>query len=174
MGDGPAGAGLDPAPAPIAHTSQMMGDDYLFWRINEGGVHFTTAMPTWSQVLDEDDHWDVINYVRALGAGQVAPGRGMGGAAFDPQVQAAQQAEILGQAVEQGVITQEEADAFAAVHTGLDAYLTANPTTAGTGNPAERQAAMLAELVAAGTITQAQADTFNAVHDRLHESGLME
>ena len=30
MGDGPAGAALDPVPAPIAHTSQMMGDDYLF------------------------------------------------------------------------------------------------------------------------------------------------
>ena len=30
MGDGPAGQTLGPAPAVIAHTSQMMGDDYLF------------------------------------------------------------------------------------------------------------------------------------------------
>jgi mono/diheme cytochrome c family protein len=36
MGDGPAGEALDPQPAAIAHTSQMMGDDYLFWRISEG------------------------------------------------------------------------------------------------------------------------------------------
>ena len=37
MGDGPAAAGLDPGPTAIAHTSQMMGDDYLFYRISEGG-----------------------------------------------------------------------------------------------------------------------------------------
>ena len=53
MGDGPAGKALDPAPAPIAHTSQMLGDDYLFWRISEGGTHFTTAMPAWEAALDE-------------------------------------------------------------------------------------------------------------------------
>lgn len=57
MGDGPGGAILDPAPAPIAHTSQMMGDNYLFWRISEGGgmEPFNSAMPVWKGLLDEQD-----------------------------------------------------------------------------------------------------------------------
>ncbi len=33
MGDGVGAANLDPAPAPIAHTSRMLGDDYLYWRV---------------------------------------------------------------------------------------------------------------------------------------------
>ena len=37
MGDGPAAASLDPPVMPIAHTSQMLSDAYLFWRISEGG-----------------------------------------------------------------------------------------------------------------------------------------
>jgi len=170
MGDGPAAQALDPAPAPIAHTSQMLGDDYLFWRINEGGAPFGTAMPAWGETLSENEIWDVINYVRALGRGQASPRSSMGGAMNDPAVQAAQQAEMLAQAVSQGVITQEEADTFAAVHAALDDYMTANP---GTGNAEQRQTAGLSALVAAGTITQSQADTFLSVRDRLSEAGLM-
>lgn len=173
MGDGPAGVALDPSPAPVAHTSQMMGDDYLFWRISEGGVPFDTAMPVWKDILDEQARWDVINYVRALGKGQVTPRRGAGGAAFDPLAEATQRAEVLKQAVEQNVITQEEADTFEAVHSALDTYLATNPAVRSVGNAANRQARMLAALVAVGTITQAQADTFSTVHDRLLESGLM-
>jgi mono/diheme cytochrome c family protein len=173
MGDGPAGAALDPSPAPVAHTSQMMGDDYLFWRISEGGVPFDTAMPVWKETLDEPARWDVINYVRALGKGQVTPRRGMGGAAFDPLAETQQRAETLRQAVEQKVITQDEATTFEAVHSALDTYLAANPGARGAGNGVNRQARMLAALVQAGTITQAQADTFSTVHDRLLESGLM-
>ncbi len=99
MGDGPAGASLEPPAASVAHTSQMMRDDYLFWRISEGGVSFQTAMPSFKASLDEQGRWDVINYMRALGQGQVQPGRGMGGAMFDPAEQAARQDEMLQQAV---------------------------------------------------------------------------
>ncbi|NUQ38503.1 MAG: cytochrome c [Caldilineales bacterium] len=173
MGDGPTAAVLDPAPAPIAHTSQMMSDAYLFWRVSEGGVPFETAMPVWKELLSEEERWSVIHYVRGLGSGQVIPRRGMGGAAFDPQVEAAQQREMLDQAVAQSVITQAEADTFAAVHDALDAYRAANPTAFGAGNPEEQQAALLAALVAAGSITQAQADAFLDIHQRLHEAGLM-
>lgn len=67
MGDGPAGATLDPPPAPIAQTSNTMGDDYLFWRISEGGAPFNTSMPPW-KFLDEQARWDLVNYIRALGA----------------------------------------------------------------------------------------------------------
>lgn len=68
MGDGAAGENLDPPPAPIAHTSQMLGDDYLFWRISEGGSMepFNSAMPAWKETLDEGERWDVINYIRSL------------------------------------------------------------------------------------------------------------
>lgn len=174
MGDGPAGAALDPAPAPIAHTSQMMGDDYLFWRVSEGGQPFNTAMPAFQETLSAQERWVVIHYVRALGTGQATPQHAMGGAAFDPQAEAAQHDEMLAQAVAQGIITRPEADTFAVVHDALDAYRTANPTRFTTGNPEEQQAAMLAALVAAGRITQAQADAFADVHHRLHAAGLMQ
>lgn len=174
MGDGPGGASLDPKPAPIAHSSQMMGDDYLFWRISEGGVPFQTAMPVWKEALSESARWDVINYVRALGKGDVAPVQAVGGAAYDAQVEVAQRTAMLAQAVAQNVITQADADTFQAVHQALDAYLAVNPRQAASGNPVEHQEALLAELVKAGTLIQAQAETFIAVHDKLHEAGLMQ
>ncbi len=174
MGDGPTAASLDPAPSPIAHTSQMMGDDYLFWRVSEGGISFNTAMPAWNGTLDEQARWDVINYVRALGKGQVQPGSGMGGAIFDPTIEAAQRAEMLAQAVEQNIITQAEADTFNAVHAALDEYRATHPPTSDGNSPADRQAAMLAELVKSDAITQAQADAFENIHNRLIEAGLMQ
>jgi len=174
MGDGPAGAALDPAPAPIAHTSQMMADDYLFWRISEGGAQFNTSMPPWKDIIDEGSRWDLINYVRALGAGTVQPGMGMGGTTFDPTQQAAQQAEILAQAVEQGVITEAEAETFAIVHDAMQNYRIEHPEMAeSSNNSTEREAAIRSVLVAEGTITQEQADAFPDIHDRLGNAGLM-
>lgn len=173
MGDGPAGSALNPAPSAIAHTSQMMADDYLFWRISEGGVPFSTTMPAW-KALDEQARWDVINYTRALGAGLVKPSGGMGGAAFDPAVQAAHQELMLTQAVEQGVITQTEADTFKLVHDAAEQYRIDHPEVVNSGkNATEREAAIIEALVAANIITQSQADAFPEIHDRLGEAGLM-
>lgn len=173
MGDGPAGAALEPAPAPVAHTSQMMADGYLFWRISEGGVPFGTSMPAW-KVLDEQARWDMVNYMRALGSGTVNPAVGMGGEAYDPEVQAARQAEILAQAVEQGVVTQEEADTFSLVHDAVEEYRSEHPESVNSGgNATEREAAILAALVEENIITQAQADAFTGIHDRLGNSGFM-
>lgn len=176
MGDGDAGKALDPTPAPIAHTSQMLGDDHLFWRISEGGTHFSTAMPAWEGVLDEQTRWDLINYVRALGAGTM-PGQGMGamnGARFDPAAEAARHASMAAAGVEKGVITQEEADTFLNVHAAIDAYLAEHPMARGTGTMLDRQNTMLTALVDAGTISQMKADTFRAAHDKLIEAGLMQ
>ena len=175
MGDGPAGASLDPAPAPIAHTSQMLGDDYLFWRISEGGAMepFNSAMIAWKDGLDEEARWDVINYIRALGSGQVTPGQRMGGAMFDPAAEATKQADMLATAVSQEVITQEEADLFTAVHAELDTLMVGQRSQM-RGGMAQMQAEMLAELVADGRITQEQADQFNDIHDRLLAAGLMQ
>ncbi|MCB8968766.1 MAG: cytochrome c [Ardenticatenaceae bacterium] len=173
MGDGPSAANIDPVPAPIAHTSQMLGDDYLFWRVTEGGHDFQTAMPSWELALDEQERWDVINYVRALGNGTVTPGQMMGGAQYDPAAEAAQRADMLAQAVAQGVLTQDEADTFDAIHVAMDGWMAANNDTM-QGGMGQMQQTILDELVAAGTITQADADVFNDVHDRLLEAGLMQ
>ena len=173
MGDGLAGSALDPAPSPIAHSSQMMADDYLFWRISEGGVPFGTSMPAWT-FFDEQSRWDLVNYMRALGDGTVQPISGMGGAAYDPEIQAAQQAEILAKAVEQDVITEEEADTFTTVHDAVEQYRLAHPEVVQSGgNATEREATILAALVEEKIITQAQADAFTDIHDRLGNSGLM-
>jgi mono/diheme cytochrome c family protein len=173
MGDGPAGSALDPAPSPIAHSSQMMADDYLFWRVSEGGTPFSTAMPSW-KVLDEQSRWDLVNYMRALGSGTVNPAVGMGGEAYDPAVQAARQVEILAQAVDQGVVTQEEADIFKLVHDAVEQYRSEHPDIMNSGkNATEREAAILSALVDENIITQTQADAFQDIHDRLGTSGLM-
>lgn len=173
MGDGPAAENLDPSPAPIAHTSRMLGDDYLFWRVTEGGHDFATAMPAWDQALTEQERWDVINYVRALGQGTAQPGGMMGGARFDPALEEEQRAEMLADAVAQEVITQAEADTFDAVHAAMDAWMAANSETM-QGGMGQMQQEILADLVESGQITQAQAETFNDVHDRLLEAGLMQ
>lgn len=173
MGDGPAGSALQPAPAPVAHTSQMMADDYLFWRISEGGAGFTTSMPGW-KVLDEQARWDLVNYMRALGAGTIEPQAGMGGAAYDPETQAQRQAELLAKAVEQGVVTEAEAEVFTRVHDAVEQYRLEHPEVVSNEPDANaREAAILAALVEAGTISTADAEAFNDIHDRLGEAGLM-
>lgn len=173
MGDGPAGVVLDPPASPVARTSQMLGDGYLFWRISEGGYSFGTAMPAWKDVLDERARWDVINYLRVLGQGVVQPGRSAGGAALDPTVEAARHAEMLVLAVDRGVINEAEAETFEQVHNLLDDYLRANPDLPG-GNMDERQVAALAELVESDALTVEAATVFLDIHARLVESGLME
>jgi len=176
MGDGPAGQSLAPAPAPIAHTSQMLEDSYLFWRISEGGGQFNTAMIPYKSILSEQEIWDVINYTRALGSGQVQPRKNMGGQAMDPEVEAQMHADMLAAGVDQGVITQAEADLFAEVHDKLDAYKTAHMDDLRSfmGNPEKMQKAMLDALVKADEITQEQADAFVDIHDRLVNAGIMQ
>jgi mono/diheme cytochrome c family protein len=180
LGDGPGGEGLDPAPANIAHTSQMLGDDYQYWRISEGGAMepFNSSMIAWKGVLDEDARWDVINYVQALGSGAVMPMEHMGGAAFDPEAELEQRTAMLADAVEQDVITQAEADTFAEVHAGVDDHMAEMGDQQNGGHDMggmdDMLPIMLSELVGGGKITQAQADTFMDVHDRLHAAGLMQ
>jgi mono/diheme cytochrome c family protein len=175
MGDGPAGANLDPLPAPVAHTSLMLGDDYLFWRTSEGGAMqpFSSAMPAWKESLEEEARWDVINYMRALGSGQIIPQQRVGGELYDPAAEAAAHAEMLAQGVAQQVIRQEEAELFDRVHGAMDELVATGPPEGG-GSMPQRRLAILAELVKQGEISQAEADAFNDIHDRLVEAGLME
>ncbi|NIN34865.1 MAG: c-type cytochrome, partial [Gammaproteobacteria bacterium] len=168
MGDGPAAANLNPAPAPVAHTSLMLGDSYLFWRISEGGTAepFNSTMPPWKTTLDEQARWDVINYMRALGSGRVSPNQVVGGATFDPAAENAIRAEILARAVAQNVLTQDEADVFNQIHSEMD-RLAASGTFEPDGHMNSREEAMLAELVESGKISQTQADAFNTIHHKL-------
>ncbi len=175
VGDGPAGANLDPSPANIAHSSQQLGDDYLFWRITEGGAEepFNSAMIAWGGILSEEDRWNVINYVQALGRGDVAPTESVGGETLDPEVEAQKQADMLADAVEQGVLTQEEADTFALVHASMDEHL-AEMGDHSMGGADEMMDMILSLLVSDGKLTQEQADTFIKAHDLLGDSGLMQ
>lgn len=162
MGDGPAGASLDPPASPIAHTSQMLGDNYLFWRLSEGGMPFKTAMPAFKDLLDENQRWDVLHFVRALG---------QDGAAAIATAQAARQEEMLRQAVEQGVISQAEADTFRTVHDLLEGWMQGQSQTQGSLD--EREAAALLRLVQDGKIGQQQVLDFKTIHDKLANAGLM-
>ena len=173
MGDGPGGSNLDPLPAPIAHTSQMMADDYFFWRISEGGADFGTAMIPYANILDEQARWAVINYLRALGSGIVRPHHRMGGEIYSEELMATQHAEMLAGGVDQGVISESEAEIFERIHTALETYLETNLTKQSDITMDERQAAALLALVEAGTISQNEAAKFVIIHARLAESGLM-
>lgn len=160
-GDGPAGAALDPAPSPIGHTTQMLSDAMVFYRISEGGTVFQTSMPAWKGVLSEEQIWDVIAYVREIGSGNSAQ--------ID-QMQAQQQDAMLNEALAQGVVSEEQADTFRVVHTALEAVVKSGGFE---GSMDERENAALAALVEAGTITQEQVDEFKIVHAILASGGFM-
>ena len=170
MGDGPTAAALDPAPPSLAMTSRMMGDDYLFWRISEGGAFppFNSAMPAWKASIDEEQRWHLVNYMRSLG-GNGAMGMGPGAG-----MEQAMRAEMLAAGQEQGIINAEEATLFNAVHDQIDARLLAEPDRQLTGNMSEIQALLLQELVDAGEVTAADAAAFDDIHDRLLDAGLMQ
>ncbi len=70
-GDGPGGAGLPKPPADLtaAHTGQHTAGD-LFWWITQGIQ--ASGMPAFGETLSEDERWDLINFLRALAAGEQA------------------------------------------------------------------------------------------------------
>jgi mono/diheme cytochrome c family protein len=164
-GDGPAAAALDPAPPAIAMTSRMMGDDYLYWRVSEGGAMapFNSAMPAWKATLDEETRWDLVSYMRNMDAAT-------GAAAAQERTQ---RGEMLVAAQDQGIISAAEAELFERIHSRLDESVT-DARRNFTGSMEEVQAAVLQELVDSGLVTTEDADAFNAIHDRLLEAGVME
>jgi putative copper export protein/mono/diheme cytochrome c family protein len=70
-GDGAGGAGLPRLPADLTapHTGQHTAGD-LFWWISHGIPR--TGMPSFGETLSEDERWDLINFLRALSAGEAA------------------------------------------------------------------------------------------------------
>ncbi len=171
MGDGPAAASLDPPVMPIAHTSQMLSDAYLFWRISEGGQGdpLQSSMPAWKTVLDKEARWDVLNYVQALGQGTVQPHSLMGGMMFDPEIEQQKRQEMVDEAVGLGLISPDQADTFIRVHEALDDLM----AETGLRMQGNNLPALLAILVERETTPQAEAENFQRVHDLLQENGLM-
>jgi putative copper resistance protein D len=72
-GDGPGGGGLPRPPADLTgpHTAQHTAGD-LFWWITRGIP--AAGMPAFGQAVAENDRWDLINFLRALSAGEQARG----------------------------------------------------------------------------------------------------
>jgi len=67
-GDGPAAAGLHPPPADLLlHVSQH-SDGELYFFIARGMAG--TAMPAWRSVLSEQERWQLVHYLHALGEGR--------------------------------------------------------------------------------------------------------
>lgn len=67
-GDGPAAQSLNPKPKDLAAEMAQVKDDYLFWRISEGGMMapFHSAMPAWKSILSEEQIWRVVAFMRTL------------------------------------------------------------------------------------------------------------
>ena len=63
-GDGPIGEALDPKPQNLADLQAVASDDYLYWRIAEGKPG--TSMPPWKNILDEEQIWQLVSFIRTL------------------------------------------------------------------------------------------------------------
>jgi mono/diheme cytochrome c family protein len=65
-GDGPAAKDLNPKPRNLSDpVIQSQSDGSIFWKITTGKA----PMPTFEKLVNEDDRWNVINYVRTLAQG---------------------------------------------------------------------------------------------------------
>lgn len=135
---------------------------------------FNSAMVAWKGTLAETARWNVINYVQALGGGQIQPGQNMGGVTFDPDAEATKHAQTMDQAIEQNLISQEEATVFTEVHKLVDDQMAQMREAGASEGMDELMDEILAALVANGEVIQDQADTFLSVHERLAEAGLMQ
>jgi len=149
---------LTPPPSPLARTAPKLSDGYLYWRIAEGGLAFGTSMPSFGTALTEQDIWDIINFLRTMEAAE------------DPQA-AQRLQEALQQAVEQGVITQEEADLFLQVHDLIEAYRQAHwEQLRGQGSQQGSMIDLILQgLVDSGQIDEATVQRFRDVLQRLQE-----
>jgi mono/diheme cytochrome c family protein len=63
-GDGIGAAGLPVKPANFtdAKLLSLETDGSLFWKMSEGRL----PMPTWKDILSEQERWQLVNYIRKL------------------------------------------------------------------------------------------------------------
>ena len=62
MGDGPVGVSLNPKPTNLVSMAGMHPDGDFEWKIANG----RGPMPAWKAVLNENQRWDMVNYIQAL------------------------------------------------------------------------------------------------------------
>lgn len=67
-GDGPAAASLDPKPTNLKAAVPDLKDDFIFWRIMDGGAMdpFNSSMPAHKGILTEDQVWQLVTYLRSI------------------------------------------------------------------------------------------------------------
>ncbi|MBZ0136809.1 MAG: cytochrome c [Planctomycetes bacterium] len=68
-GDSPVGSALTPPATNLtdAKLQDAIGDDYIFWRITEGGKALGyEGMTPFKETLKEEQRWQVVAYVRSL------------------------------------------------------------------------------------------------------------
>jgi len=67
-GDGPAGKSLTPPATDLTKVVGTLGDDFLFYRISEGGAMdpYNSSMPAQKNSLSEDEIWQVVTYIKTL------------------------------------------------------------------------------------------------------------
>lgn len=77
LGNGPAAAGLDPAPRNFQHHGfwRHRTEGEIFWVIKYGSPG--TSMIGFGDQLSDEEIWTIIQYERTF-AGEHGPGRGMG------------------------------------------------------------------------------------------------
>ncbi len=64
-GDGPAGKYLGKRPVNFTSPSfQKQSDGEIFWKINHGN----SPMPSFKQILDQKQIWEVVKYLRTFGS----------------------------------------------------------------------------------------------------------
>lgn len=64
-GDGPTAASLAMSPADLHESHvQDLTDGALFYVITNG--RSGTPMPAWEEVLDDDERWNVVNFLRTF------------------------------------------------------------------------------------------------------------
>jgi copper transport protein len=64
QGDGPAAAGLDPPPANLIVHVPLHSEAELFRAVHDGKSG--TAMPSFDEVLADEEIWHLINYIRTF------------------------------------------------------------------------------------------------------------
>ena len=63
QGDGPAGAVLNPKPTNLREMAGQHSDGDFAWKIANG----RGPMPAWKSVLQENQIWDLVNFIQSLG-----------------------------------------------------------------------------------------------------------
>jgi len=68
IGDGAAGASLNPKPGNLVEVAKDDPANQIFWRLSEGGAMapFNSSMAAWKDTLSETERWQLVTYIQTL------------------------------------------------------------------------------------------------------------